>query len=395
MPPRLSVVLGSLNGATRLDRCLRALAAQTIRSSLELIVVDDGSTDSTSDVARAHGVVVLRHPTNRGVSAARNTGVSAASAPFVAFVDDDCEPDPQWAEQLLTGYEEDVVAVAGELVVGGSAGRGIMLSFLARHNPLAPQELDLVKSDRLHYRFYIYLQRQWKPAKESGRRDIFACASANMSVRRRAFLAIGGFDERIRFGSEDEDLCRRLRREYPTKRLVFVPQARVYHHFKPSLPDTLRRRRSYGRGSALMYRKWPNVQPTFFPGPAVILGILVCSIRYPVLIVAAVLLPYLFYPQGLRAALAGRSVQYLLDPYLELAQEGSDDIGFLEGMWRFRNFVPEPASSARQQVDPHQRAGSSLSFLYISVASKLIEAASKIGLTSAWPAPKRLLQQQI
>lgn len=350
MSPRLSVILCSLNGATRLDRCLRALAAQTIRSSLELIVVDDGSTDSTSDVARNHDVVVIRHTTNRGASAARNTGVSAASGQFVAFLDDDCEPDPQWAQQLITGYEQDVVAVGGTLLVGGTVTGGIMLGFLTRHNPLDPQELELAKSDKLRYRFYLYLQRQWKRPKEGGRRDIYACASANMSVRRRAFLEIGGFDERIHFGSEDEDLCRRLRRAFPAERLVFVPEARVFHYFKPSLRDALRRRRIYGRGSALMFRKWPNVRPTFFPAPVLILGILVLSTRLPILIGAAILLPHIFYPQGLRAAIAKRSAQCLLDPYLQLAQEGSDDIGFLEGMWRFRHFVPEPSSSTGERV---------------------------------------------
>ena len=68
---------------------------------MEIIVVDDGSTDTTSDVARAHGVTSVRHETNRGLAAARNSGVRAASAPIVAFLDDDCEPEPQWARQLL------------------------------------------------------------------------------------------------------------------------------------------------------------------------------------------------------------------------------------------------------------------------------------------------------
>ena len=208
MPPRLSVVLGSLNGATRLDRCLRALAAQTIRSSLELIVVDDGSTDSTSDVARAHGVVVLRHPTNRGVSAARNSGVSAASAPFVAFVDDDCEPDPQWAEQLLTGYEEDVVAVAGELVVGSSAGRGIMLSFLARHNPLAPQELDLVKSDRLHYRSIYTCNASGSQLKRVAGEISLRVQAQTCLCGAGRFWPLAASTSAYASGSGDEDLCR-------------------------------------------------------------------------------------------------------------------------------------------------------------------------------------------
>lgn len=50
--------------------------------------MDDGSTDETSEVARRHGVTVIRHEVNRGLAAARNTGIRTASAPIVAFLDD-------------------------------------------------------------------------------------------------------------------------------------------------------------------------------------------------------------------------------------------------------------------------------------------------------------------
>ena len=80
MSADLSVVICSLNGAAGVDRCLHALAAQK-DVELQVIVVDDGSTDDTSDVAREHGVTVIRHEVNRGLAAARNTGVQAATAP--------------------------------------------------------------------------------------------------------------------------------------------------------------------------------------------------------------------------------------------------------------------------------------------------------------------------
>ena len=75
--------------------------------SLEVIVVDDGSADATSETGRAHGAVVIRHRVNRGLAAARNSGLSAATAPVVAFLDDDCEPEPSWAQQLLSGYGKE------------------------------------------------------------------------------------------------------------------------------------------------------------------------------------------------------------------------------------------------------------------------------------------------
>ena len=355
MSPRLSVVICSLNGAAGVDRCLRALAAQTIRPGLEPIVVDDGSTDATSDVGRAHAAVVVRHATNIGLAAARNSGLDAATAPVVAFLDDDCEPEPQWAERLLAGYQAGVTGVGGPAWPG--PGRGFMHGYLERHNPLQPQEANLANSDRRLYRLALYLQRQWTRAGELPGRDVYSFAGANMSFLRAALIEVGKFDERFRFGAEELDLCIRMRRAFPDGRLVFDPEARVTHHFRSSLPDTLRRSRSYGRGSARLYRKWPAVPPTFFPGPLVVLAMLFLSGRRPSLAVAAAAVPQLLYPAGLREGVANRNGTSLLDAYVQLAQETCENVGFLQGLWSFRQLVPEPDTEAPRANVASARAG--------------------------------------
>ena len=336
MSPRLSVILCSLNGAPGVARCLDALDRQTIRGQLEVIVVDDGSSDDTSEVAQTAGVVLIRHSRNLGVSAARNSGIRVASADVVAFLDDDCEPCDDWAETLLAGYDDSTLAIGGALLP--VAGKGVLFGYLTRHNPLNPLEMDLLRSNSVWYRFYIYMARQWRNSPSRGRRGVASLASANMSVRRLALASVGGFDERIRFGSEDEDLCRRLAFAYPGQRLTFDPAARVHHHFTGTLRDMVRRRRAYGRGSALMYHKWPDVGPTWFPFPVVVLGLLCMSVRFPVLAAVAVAAPQVFYPMGLRLAIGERRLSCVLDAYLQLVEEASDDVGFLEGLWRFRDF---------------------------------------------------------
>ena len=343
MSPRLSVVVCSRDGAAGVDRCLRALAAQTIRPALEVIVVNDGSADATAGVARAHRAVVLRHETSRGPAAARNTGARVASAPILAFLDDDCEPEPQWAEQLVGAYRAGVIGAAGPLLAGGRPG--FMISYLARHNPLQPQELSLARSSRVWYRLSLYLARQWAPPPPRGPRDVYSFAAANMSVCHDAFRAVGGFDERIRFASEDEDLCRRLRLAFPAGRLVYTPGARAVHHFEASPWDTLRRRRAYGQGAARMYRKWPGVPPVIFPWPAAVLVLLALSVYFPVLLAAVALAPQLLYPAGLRSAVRMRRPSCLLDGYLQLAEECCSNAGFIEGLWQFRHLKPDAAAS--------------------------------------------------
>jgi glycosyltransferase involved in cell wall biosynthesis len=338
----LTVVICSLNGAAGLPRCLDALSRQAFAGRLEIIVVDDGSTDGTSDVARAHGAIVVRHPVNRGLAAARNSGLRAASAPIVAFTDDDCEPEPEWARQLIAGYREGVTGVGGPVVP--QAPGGFMAGYLERHNPLRPLELTLAKSNNLGYRFYLYLRQQCTVGEARGQRDLYAFVGANMSFRRQAVIDAGWFDERFRFGAEELDLCRTLAQAFPPARLVFTPEARVVHHFEPSVRDTLRRSRLYGFGSARFYRKWRNIRPTFFPWPVLVLALLLASVPFPPLAAAALAAPLLLYPRAVRTALARRRAGCLLDAYLQLGQEACEDIGFLHGLWAFRHFVPQSRS---------------------------------------------------
>jgi glycosyltransferase involved in cell wall biosynthesis len=340
MPPSLSVVIPSLNGAAGVRRCLQALEHQTIRRNLEVIVVDDGSADRSVEAAAAHAITI-RHSTSRGVSAARNSGIRAASAPVIAFLDDDCEPYLTWAETLLAGHDDDVAAIGGQIVPASRPG--FVLGYLTRHNPLDPQEIELVSGGGALYRLGRYLRRQWTETPHAGRRAVASFPSANMSVRRSALVAIGGFDERIRFGSEDEDLCRRLREAYPGTYLKFEPEAQVLHHFRPSLLSMMRRRHAYGRGSAVMYHKWPEVSPTIFPFPAIFLALLCSSFWFPELLGVAALVPHGFFPSGLRSAFKQRKLAPLLDAYLQLAEEAADNVGFLEGLWSYRHLRRERA----------------------------------------------------
>lgn len=350
----LAVIICSLNGATGVRRCLDALSRQTIHRYLEVIVVDDGSTDDTSEVARAHGARVIRHPVNRGLATARNSGVRAATAPLVAFLDDDCEPEPAWAESLIAAYSEGVVGVGGPVLP--EAPPSFTGGFISRHNPLRPLELNLTKSNKLSYRFYLYLKQQVASAQSHDQRAVYALVGANMSFRRQAVIDAGWFDERFRFGGEESDLCHTLGHVYPASRLLFTPSARVVHHFEPSLRDTLRRSRSYGVGSARLFRKWPSMRPTFFPWPVLVLALLLSSVVLPFLAVVALAAPQALYPSSLRMALTQRKAACLLDAYVHLGQEACGNIGFLHGLWTFRHFKPQSASDLAELA---QLAGSS------------------------------------
>lgn len=105
MTPRLSVVVPSYNDGPMLERCLTALEEQTRRPD-EVVVVDNGSTDSTVDVAQAHGARVVTE-LERGIPQATAAGLDAADGDVVARLDADSLPPRNWAARVASAFERD------------------------------------------------------------------------------------------------------------------------------------------------------------------------------------------------------------------------------------------------------------------------------------------------
>lgn len=324
--PDLSVVICSRNGEAGVARCIESLRRQTGDAVIEVIVVDDGSTDDTAARARRLGARVLQHEQNLGIGAARNTGAAAARAGVVAYLDDDCEVHSDWAQSVLRVFQQ---ADCHVLVLGGAVvpetPPGIMRGYLGRNNPLVPLELDLAEDDGLPYRLLRYLVRSWS-ARPSEPRFVFALPAASMCVRTSALWDVGGFDATLRFGPEDLDLCMRLRRRFGDRSLWFDPGVAVVHHFGGRVRDSMRRSRAYGEGHARLLRKHDDVPPTVFPLPLVLAGLVLVGARRPALLALAVVLPHLVHPRGIRQVpTAGLAV--LLDAYLTVLLETQYVVG--------------------------------------------------------------------
>ena len=119
MNPRVSVIIPTHNRPRLTLRAIQSVQQQTLRD-LELIVVDDGSTDGTWQSLRTiqaqDGRIRLSQQTSQGANPARNRGVSHAKAPHTLFLDSDDELIPNALESLLTAVTSDNVAV----VCGGA-----------------------------------------------------------------------------------------------------------------------------------------------------------------------------------------------------------------------------------------------------------------------------------
>jgi GT2 family glycosyltransferase len=226
--PRISVIVCTHNGAATLDECLAGVG-RIDYSNYEVIVVDDGSTDASAEIADRHPVRLIR-TTNEGLGAARNTGLAASTGEIVAYIDDDAVPDVQWLTYLAcTFMDSDHVGAGGPNVP--PPGDGEIAACIA-NGPGGPAHVLL--SDRVA-------------------EHIPGC---NMAFRRASLEAIGGFDTQFRVAGDDVDVCWQLQARGGT--LGFHPAAVVWHHRRATLRQFWRQQRGYGRAEAMLERKWPG-----------------------------------------------------------------------------------------------------------------------------------------
>ena len=102
---RVSVVIPARDAEAMIGRTIAAVVGQEFDGGVEVVVVDDGSTDSTGEIAREAGAQVVSNATPLGPADARNAGVAASSAPLVAFTDADCVPAPGWLRAGVAALE--------------------------------------------------------------------------------------------------------------------------------------------------------------------------------------------------------------------------------------------------------------------------------------------------
>ena len=228
--PKVSIVVASYNGDRTLAACLESLQRLNY-PDYEVILVDDGSTDSTSEmVRRFEKVRYLRHERNLGLSAARNTGIAAATGEIVAFTDADCRADEDWLHYTVA-----------DLMTSRFAGIG-------GHNFLPPDDSWIAAAVMVSPGGPAHVMLTDRIAEH-----IPGC---NMVFYKWALDEINGFDPIFRKAGDDVDVCWRLQqRGY---KLGFSPAGFVWHYRRSTVMDYLRQQYGYGEAEALLARRHPE-----------------------------------------------------------------------------------------------------------------------------------------
>ncbi|WP_254522932.1 glycosyltransferase family 2 protein [Natrinema caseinilyticum] len=197
---RVSVVIPTYNRAAKLPNAIDSALEQTI-DDLEVIVVDDGSTDDTESVLARYDDQRVRpvvHATNQGANVARNTGIDHARGEYIAFLDSDDSWHPQKLERQLASLEDrssDWVGVYCDIAfeLSGTNGwlRGVAASIFARADEVPTQEGDEELIGEIL----------------AG--NVHPCAGSTLLVRTEVAREVDGFDETLdRF--QDPEFCLRL-----------------------------------------------------------------------------------------------------------------------------------------------------------------------------------------
>lgn len=227
---RFSVIVPTYNSRKTIASCLEALLHQSVPlDEYEIVVVDDGSTDGTAEIVREYGVTYLPQP-HRGPAAARNLGVAHAAGEIVLFTDADCVPAANWIEKMALPFEDDEIV-------------GVKGVYRTRQQELVARFVQLEYEDK------------YKRMRRSRFIDFIDTYSAG--YRRDVLLANGGFDTGFPGASvEDQELSFRLaRRGY---KMVFQPEAVVYHHHATDLLSYARKKFRIGYWKVRVHARHPQ-----------------------------------------------------------------------------------------------------------------------------------------
>jgi glycosyltransferase involved in cell wall biosynthesis len=207
-PVDASIIIPTFNGALRIGSCLDALLQHIAVREVEILVINDGSSDNTADVVRRYPTVLLINQANAGPAAARNRGAMESRGRVLIFTDDDCIVTPHWLTSMLAPFAElEVVAVKG--------------AYRTRQKSLIARFVQMEYEDRY---------RRMNAADSIDFVDTYSAA-----FRRERFFEMNGYDTAFPVAcAEDVELSYRM--SNAGWKMKFASDAIVYH----THPDTLR-----------------------------------------------------------------------------------------------------------------------------------------------------------
>ena len=344
--PYFSIVCPSYQGENKLRDLLTAIYQGTSgdQEIFETIIVLDASTDNSQEVIAGFKnefpeFKISTHVNlqNLGPASSRNEGAEISKGEILLFLDDDCRPSREWFNDVAKVWKN---ASEKSIAAGGLVTPNKREFFTERYSEvfnsiqpwaLAPEKYDIFRRLSDYYR-----------GADLEKRGIEYFAGANFSIRKAAFLRVGGFPSQLRAG-EDIAICQAIRNEYGQDSLLYESTLVMHHEYPQHFSELLAKKFRYGK---LLSRAMANGELTHSlnPGPAIVLTLwLVCFIVLKILDAAGSPLSILLlalsistlyssFVVGMRKGVKRFSPQYLLFGAAFFLIEMANNFGFIYGL---------------------------------------------------------------
>jgi glycosyltransferase involved in cell wall biosynthesis len=331
-----SIIIPTFNGASRIGNCLDSLVKQTAGRNVEILVVDDGSTDNTANVVRGYSSVRLIPQANAGPASARNRGALEAQGKILLFTDDDCVPMPDWLKAMLGPFKDpDVVGAKGV--------------YRTHQKSLAARFVQIEYEDK--YRLM------------AGLSSIDFIDTYSAGFRRDRFLEMTGYDTSFPVAcAEDIELSYRMSAR--GWKMKFVHAAIVFHTHPDTLARYLKKKYKFAFWRVLAVRKNPSkgVKDSHTPqimkvqllfAPVLVLAVIFDLAARPTVPVSAlVLVSFLLttLPFTLRA-IRKDPIVGILSPILLAARACAQVLGVAAGLVHARRKPAEGTANSKPTPD--------------------------------------------
>jgi len=237
--PKISVVICAYNAAHCIEGILYSLQKQTFKD-FEIVVADDGSTDRTSEIAKAAGALVV-NMTHQGLSAARNVGINNSRAEIVAIIDSDCYASPQWLEEIHKEITNGEIVVTGNTMIPKSNFLGDCISGLGYPGGA-----------------HLGFEKMWK-VDENGYTNHLA--GGNCAFIKKQIQDLGAFNETLTITADDVYLSMKILEK--GFRIKYNPQIVMYHQPRKDLKSFVSWHYMRGRGSYFFKKHLSSMNTDF------------------------------------------------------------------------------------------------------------------------------------
>jgi len=224
--PTGGVVIVTYNSAEVIGACLESLQSEVSDGAVEVVVVDNGSTDRTIEIINRFTFTrLIRAPYNGGFGYGNNLGAAGAAPPYLMLLNPDARLTPGAVGAMTRFLNENLAAAAVSPVILDAEGR-VTISFYRFVSPCVAVQIAVGVHKVLPLNRVNGKLRIVRKAPEEAV-EIDRMLGAALMVRRDAFEFIGGFDEGYFLYSEEEDLCKRLAAN--GGKIIYLPSAKVIH----------------------------------------------------------------------------------------------------------------------------------------------------------------------